>query len=42
MYTVKWAIDRYQKFFDQAHELEKQCNMHVIGGDVFDRLPNMN
>ena len=37
----EWAIDRYQKFFDQVHELEKQCNMHVIGGDVFDRLPNM-
>ena len=36
-----WAIDRYQKFFQQVHELEKQCNMHIIGGDLFDRLPNM-
>ena len=37
----EWAIDRYQKFFEQVHSLEKQCNMHVIGGDLFDRLPNM-
>lgn len=37
----EWAIKRYQSFFDQIHVLEKQCNMHIIGGDVFDRLPNM-
>ncbi len=37
----EWAIDRYQKFFEQVHSLEKQCNMHIIGGDLFDRLPNM-
>ena len=28
-------------FFDQVSELEKECNMHIIGGDLFDRLPNM-
>jgi DNA repair exonuclease SbcCD nuclease subunit len=38
---VSWALNRYQLFFNQIHELEKQCNMHVIGGDLFDRLPNM-
>jgi len=38
---VKWAINRYQMFFDQVYELEKQCSMHIIGGDLFDRLPNM-
>ena len=32
----EWAIDRYQKFFEQVHSLEKQCNMHIIGGDLFD------
>jgi DNA repair exonuclease SbcCD nuclease subunit len=34
-------MNRYQMFFDQIYELEKQCNMHIIGGDLFDRLPNM-
>ena len=28
-------------FFEQVYELEKQCNMHIIGGDIFDRLPSM-
>jgi DNA repair exonuclease SbcCD nuclease subunit len=38
---VAWALNRYNMFFKQIHELEKQCNMHIIGGDLFDRLPNM-
>jgi DNA repair exonuclease SbcCD nuclease subunit len=38
---VAWALNRYNMFFQQIHELEKQCNMHIIGGDLFDRLPNM-
>src|SRR5210317_467092 len=38
---VTWALNRYRLFFNQIHELEKQCNMHIIGGDFFDRLPNM-
>jgi len=37
----EWAIKRYHSFFNQVHELEKSCNMHVIGGDLFDRLPSM-
>ena len=37
----EWAVNRYQKFFEQVHSLEKQCNMHIIGGDLFDRLPSM-
>ena len=38
---VKWAVDRYQMFFRQVYNLEKECSMHIIGGDLFDRLPNM-
>jgi|TARA_B110000908_G_scaffold148238_1_gene180577 DNA repair exonuclease SbcCD nuclease subunit len=38
---VKWALNRYQMFFEQIYELENECNMHIIGGDLFDRLPNM-
>ena len=37
----EWALNRYNMFFKQVYELEKQCNMHIIGGDLFDRLPNM-
>ena len=38
---VSWAINRYNMLFDQIYSLEKECNMHIIGGDLFDRLPNM-
>ena len=37
----EWALHRYELFFEQIHSLEKECNMHIIGGDLFDRLPNM-
>ena len=37
----EWAINRYNLFFEQVYSLENQCNMHIIGGDVFDRLPSM-
>ena len=38
---VSWSLNRYKMFFEQVHSLEQMCNMHIIGGDLFDRLPNM-
>ena len=38
---VDWAVNRYHLFFDQIHLLEEQVDCHVIGGDLFDRLPTM-
>lgn len=38
---VAWAKNRYESFFSQIHDLGKECSMHVIGGDLFDRLPTM-
>lgn len=37
-----WAINRYQMFFEQITELEKDCELHIIGGDLFDRVPSMD
>ncbi len=37
----EWALNRYKLFFEQLYALEEQCSMHIIGGDLFDRLPNM-
>ena len=37
----EWALNRYKLFFQQIYDLELECNMHIIGGDLFDRLPNM-
>ena len=38
---VKWALNRYELFFEAIREQEKTCSMHIIGGDLFDRLPTM-
>ena len=38
---VHWAYKRYRSFFDQVHTTSKMCSMHIIGGDLFDRLPSM-
>jgi DNA repair exonuclease SbcCD nuclease subunit len=36
---LTWAIKRYLEFFNQVHELEKEVDLHIIGGDIFDRMP---
>lgn len=37
----EWALNRYRLFFDQVNEVEKKCNLHIMGGDIFDKLPSM-
>ena len=36
-----WACERYSRFFKEVHKLEKDVDLHVIGGDLFDRIPTM-
>lgn len=38
---VSWAKDRYHKFFDLIYNIEDKYELHIIGGDIFDRLPSM-
>jgi len=38
---IDWALNRYRLFFEQVHQLEKQVDLHIVGGDVFDKLPSM-
>ena len=39
---MAWACTRYKLFFDKIYELEKNVNLHIIGGDLFDRVPSMD
>ena len=39
---IPWACSRYELFFDQIYKLEKDVNLHIIGGDLFDRVPSMD
>jgi len=38
---MEWAINRYKSFYEQILELEKEVDIHIIGGDIFDRLPSL-
>ena len=38
---VDWAKNRYNMLWAQLQEVQKECDLFVIGGDVFDKLPNM-
>lgn len=38
---VDWAKNRYRMFFDQVNEASKNVSLHIIGGDLFDRLPSL-
>ena len=39
---MAWACTRYKLFFEKIYELEKDVNLHIIGGDLFDRVPSMD
>lgn len=40
---VEWAKNRYRMFFDKLFEIEQRqkVHMHIVGGDLFDRVPTM-
>jgi len=35
----KWQVNRFKTFFNKLIELEKQCEVHIIAGDIFDKKP---
>ena len=41
---IAWACARYKMFFEQIQEIEKcdRIDLHIIGGDLFDRVPSMD
>ena len=41
---VAWACSRYQMFFEQVQEAVDNhgVDLHIIGGDLFDRVPSMD
>lgn len=38
---IEWALNRYKLLWQQLVLLQPRCDLLVIGGDVFDKLPNM-
>jgi DNA repair exonuclease SbcCD nuclease subunit len=38
----EWATNRYELLFKELYKLEKTVDLHVIGGDLFDRIPTLD
>lgn len=38
---VPWAKSRFREMFSQIHGVSRQADIHIIMGDVFDKLPSM-
>lgn len=38
---VDWALNRYKLLEDSLHNLQAAADLFIIGGDIFDKLPNM-
>jgi DNA repair exonuclease SbcCD nuclease subunit len=38
---VDWSLNRYKSLWQQLETLQNSCDLFVVGGDVFDKLPNM-
>ena len=38
---VAWAKNRYETMMDQIWDIQEHCDMFIVGGDIFDKLPNM-
>ena len=41
---ISWACSRYKLFFQQVQEAidKHDVSLHIIGGDLFDRVPSMD
>lgn len=37
----EWSIARYHSFFQQVHAIEETVDLHIIGGDIFDKMPSL-
>jgi len=39
---LPWACSRFELFFEEIRKIERYAEMHIIGGDLFDRVPTMD
>ena len=38
----EWQINRFKELFEKLLELEKECDVTVIAGDIFDKKPELD
>lgn len=38
---IEWALNRYKLYEQQINEITKNVDLHIMGGDIFDKVPTM-
>lgn len=38
---IDWALNRYKIFIDKVEKLQKDVDLIILGGDIFDKQPNI-
>jgi hypothetical protein len=38
---VEWARNRFHLLFNELHKLEAEVDVHILGGDFFDKVPSL-
>jgi len=38
---IDWQINRYRMLFRKLDQLQDKCDIIIIGGDIFDKMPNL-
>lgn len=38
---VEWQLNRYRSLFSKIKDLMQNCDLLVLGGDIFDKVPSM-
>lgn len=38
---LEWALNRYKLYENQVNQITKNVDLHIIGGDIFDKIPSM-
>lgn len=36
-----WAVNRYKLYLDQLDKIQNNISMHIVGGDIFDKMPSL-
>lgn len=39
---VEWAKNKFRILFSEINRVEALADLHIIGGDIFDKIPNMD
>lgn len=38
---IEWAKNRFKMLFEKLHSLEEEVDLHILGGDFFDKVPTL-